>query len=241
MLLRGRPAYDCGLGAHYRVFRRGTSRAKSVRRFVRTRNSTSGFTLVEMMIVVGIVAILTGVAVFNVTQSRRRVTVERALADLRGRIARAQSLAAVAGSRLGNVVGTPRFVYGAGCTAAPERQLWVRFNGGTVEIPSQLRYDDLTDELTVQCDTFDIAAETRGIGTLLAPPAGTVLGFSPNGRSLTIAGPAAPLYVQADTLGDTRKYGFRVLSSGVLCSAMEPAVPAAAFAAPAGPLCSEDL
>lgn len=194
-----------------------------------------------MMIVVGIVAILTGVSVYNVTQSRRRVSVERALADLRGRIVRAQTLASVAGSRLGNVAGAaPRFIYGAGCTAAPERQLWVRFNGATVEIPAQLRYNDATDQLTVECDTFDITVETRGMGALLAPPAGTLLGFSPTGRSLTPAGPAAPLYVQADTLGDPQKYGFRVLSSGVLCSAIEPVVPAAAFAAPAGPLCSED-
>lgn len=200
---------------------------------VQKRRPTSGFTLLELVVVVGIAATLVGLAVYQFNASRERVTIERALADFQGRVMRAQALAGVAGSRLGPVAasaGASRFVYGPTCTDRPaEQQLWIRFNGATVELPSQLIYDEVADQLRVECETFDLNQITRGLGVFALPAPGFVFGFSPNGRTLTPAGPAAPIFVQVSNPADYKTYAFRVLPSGVMCPATTPG----------GPLCDQ--
>lgn len=184
--------------------------------------------------VIGIIAVLLAVAAYQITRSRERVSLERALLDLQGRIVRAQSLAAVAGSRLGVMRDpvSPRLAYDASCTNDPLLQLWVRFNGGgTVEIPSRLEYNAGTDQVTVFCETFDLGVETQTTGVFNAPPPATVFAFAPSGRTVTPAGPVAPIYVQVGNPADSQTYGFRILPSGIVCAA----------SVAGGALCDEDL
>ena len=177
------------------------------------------------MVVIGIVAIVVGVGAYNITRSRRRVSLERATEQLASRVQKAQALAAVAGSRLGPVRDPQpgrgqRLAYGANCTADPTLQLWVRFlPGQRVEIPAELVYDDATDVLTVNCEIFDLTAVTSGLGTIGLPAPGAVFGFSPAGRLIVPAGAPAPIFVQLVGTTDNHTYGFRVLPSGIVCRA----------------------
>lgn len=171
------------------------------------------------MVVIGIVAILMGVAAFQLTQSRRRVTLERALFELHSRLLHAQSLAAVAGSRLGVGRVAPRLVHRNGCTVDPAPQLWVRINGSTVELPAQLEYDDAADTLFVDCDTVDVTAITQTNGVLNEPTAAVVFAFLPSGRTVVQGGPPAPVYIEVGSAGDPKTYGLRILPSGVICPA----------------------
>lgn len=196
------------------------------------RRNRRGFTLVELVVVVGIIAILLSVAGYQVTRSRRRVTLERAVVDLQGRLAEAQSLAAVAGSRLGPHLNAPRLVYAGNCPVAagqagPDHpQLWISFNGNTAEIPTQITYDPATDELTAQCETFDVAAVTQAAGAFNEPAAPVTFAFSPSGRLIG----APSVYVEVGSATDNKTYGMRILPSGIMC-------PASTLG---GPLCDED-
>lgn len=185
----------------------------------RHRRPARGFTLLELMVVVGIVALLLGVGAYTLGQARRRVSLERASFDLAGRIQRAQALAAVAGSRLGVLPGAQRFAYGATCTPDPEQQLWIRVQPGSrIEVPAQLVYDNATDVMTVDCEVFDLPVLADG--TLASPAAGVVFGFTPAGHLVFPGVAPAPVFFQvSDNTGDSKTHGFRVLNSGIICPA----------------------
>ncbi len=182
-----------------------------------------GFTLIELVVVVGLLAIILGVGAYNLTRNRERASVQQSLQQLQGRIERVQSLAAVAGSRL----GTARVDYDASCTnGGADTQLWVRFlTATTVELPSQIEYDAATDRLLVSCEVLDLAAESGGTATMLAPAPATVLAFSAAGRLINAAAPGNAVFVQLRA-PDQRTYGFRILTSGVFCKASLAAGPA---------------
>ena len=115
-----------------------------------------GFTLLEMVVVVAIIAIVLAIATFNMTRNRDAISVERASAILRSRVERAQALAAVAGPRM----GTPRLAFNAPCVAGPAPYLWVQIDpAGTAIIPASVTYDQATDIMTVSCDVWSIALE----------------------------------------------------------------------------------
>ena len=169
---------------------------------------------------VAVVALVLSLAVFQLNRSRTRVTVERATMELQALASRAQSLAAVAGSR----VGTARTVLGAGCTPDPNPQLWVRVRAGNVvEFPNAITYDPGTDLLTVTCDTWDRGARTNGAGNLAIPPAPAAFAFSPSGRLLNQTVPGGEVFVRVAAAGDVMTYGFRILRSGVMCKSSDPA------------------
>lgn len=186
----------------------------------RRRARSLGFTLVEIVVVVGIVGILGSVSVYAIQQSRENSSIERAAAMLRIRLERAQALSAVAGSR----IGTNRLAYGAGCPQVGATQmLWVQVDpAGTAVIPANLSYDGGTDLLTVQCETFNIANETRGFGAFSAPAALTRFTFTTDGRVVLENGGTGSVYVGVRHTTRPRQFGIRVLPSGVICPSGRP-------------------
>jgi prepilin-type N-terminal cleavage/methylation domain-containing protein len=190
------------------------------------RKPVNGFTLLEMVVVVGIVAILLAVAIFAIARSKDTMTVERAAALLRTRVEKAQSIAAIAGSRL----GTPRVTLDGSCVADANEpnQLWINVNGGQVTIPS--RADVQGDgTIVVSCDPWDLDALTRGMA-LFDPGVGAneqpaSFAFTADGRLIVPRGAAQPanglLFLLRKT-DDNRKFGFRVLPSGLFCNATTP-------------------
>ena len=189
-----------------------------------------GFTLVELVVTVGIVALLLAMASYSLIRGRQRIGVERASLEIKGRLERARSLAAIAGSR----AGTNRLQYGATCTDQEalvpndpsQWQLWVRVNGNAIEFPSRvLPAPGGVDRLVVECETYDVAVATNGIARLSAPVAPGLLAFSPSGRAILQGIPGPYAYFQVEIVGDPKRYGVRVLPSGVTCQASVAAGP----------------
>lgn len=192
-----------------------------------------GFTLLEAMIVVAIIAIVATVAVSSVQRTRGRLNAERAVVRLRGMVAKAQMLATVAGARL----GTPA-VFNGTC-GGTNGLLEVRvLDAARVEVPVALVPVTLADgrtTLRAECEIFDLNVATDNQAQFSSPP--VAFGFSSNGRlgTVTPAPPNAWVTVLAvGTADPSRPYGFSVLSSGVMCSA-------AGTSPPAPTPCNEDL
>lgn len=179
----------------------------------------SGFTLLEMMIVVGIIAILASIAFFAVSRSQDKTKVDRASHDLQARVAYARSLAENIGPRLGttafNNCGTGR------------PNLEVTFDPGaqTYTVPVAVDYDPNTDLMTSGCETFDIANETRNQGQMVTGTgAPFTIAFTGLGRvdfaSSTPGLRPEDLLVRVERPTDTQHgYGFRILPSGIICRA----------------------
>ncbi len=179
--------------------------------------SRQGFTLIEVMVTVAIVAIASAMAIFMVTRNRERASLDRAMVELRNRIQRTQSLAMVAGSRL----GTARLAFNASCAGVPPGNfLWIQVTSPTtVQIPFQIRYDNAADILRVDCAVFDVTAESGGNGVLDAAAVGTVFSFTGSGRVILPGGGTGPVFIAGQINGGNQRYGFRFLPSGVSCAA----------------------
>jgi hypothetical protein len=76
--------------------------------------------------------------------------------------------------------------------------------------------------LTVQCETFNIAAETRGFGQFSAPAAITRFSFTTDGRVVLENGGPGSIYVGVRHTTRPRQFGIRVLPSGVICPSGRP-------------------
>lgn len=186
------------------------------------RAARRGFSLIEIVVVVAIVAIGTGIAVYSSSRNKEILSADRATAAVRVRVERAQALAAVAGSRL----GTPRVILAGACVPGPtpDPYLWVQVNtDGTIVLPAEvIQNGDGT--VTLQCEVFDINAETRGDASLEYPAATTVFGFTADGRLFmpTAAPGNRSFYFGVRSTNGGRRFAFRVLPSGVICTAGEP-------------------
>lgn len=191
------------------------------------RGVERGFTIVELVVVMAIVAILGSVAVFSVIRSQNRIELDRSISDLRSEIEHVRALSRTAGSRM----GTNRLQYDASCTAAAGQLLWINVISPTqVSIPTQLAYDDTTDLLTVTCTLWDFGGGTGAAGEaqILSPPAGRIFGFAANGRAAFPTGtPPVDLFfqLQHDDGAGAPHPGFRVLPAGLTCVSSEPNPP----------------
>src|SRR5262245_2026306 len=176
-----------------------------------------GFTLLEVVTVLGVITICTSIAVFMMTRNREVITVERASALLRARVERAQSLASVAGSRM----GTTRLITPAPCPAGPGTYLWVEVNpgAGTATIPSGVTYNPGTDTMTVTCEVVTIAQETNNLGQI--DSVAVTFAFSSEGRVILPNAPSGSVFISLRQVGAHRRFGFRVLPSGVICAASD--------------------
>ncbi|MEL7367796.1 MAG: prepilin-type N-terminal cleavage/methylation domain-containing protein [Myxococcota bacterium] len=188
---------------------------------MRRKTHQAGFTLLEMLIVVAIIAVVISIVSLSLVRTDQRMTIEMANVRIKGLLEQARSLAAVAGSR----VGTNRMSYGPTCTdetaASPgdfaQWQLWVRYNNGQLEVPSSVTIQG--DSLQVGCETYDIAAETNNLGQFTFPLGPVDVAFMPSGRAIIRGQPGPFAYFQVVNPADGLLYGTRVLPSGVVCTA----------------------
>ena len=195
---------------------------------MRRGRPSSGFTLLELIVTVAIIAVLLALAVYTVVRGRERINLERANLQMKGLLDQARALSAIAGSR----VGTNRIVYGNGCTneralsgGNPSQwQLWVRVVGDRIEFPARLA-DPGNDTLVVSCLTYDVPNATNSLGQLAAPTMAGELAFAPSGRLILRGIPGPYAYFQIQDPNDAKRYGVRVLPSGVTCEASVAAGP----------------
>jgi prepilin-type N-terminal cleavage/methylation domain-containing protein len=193
------------------------------------RRGAHGFTLLELMVVVGVVATVVALATFTLQRSRERAGLERSTMDLRARVERVRALAAVAGSRL----GTPRLQLDATCPPGPDgdlTRLWVTLDpdAGTVVFPAQLRADPGADRLDVTCtawQNFGLGYGRQNAGRFWAPDDPVQFTFSATGRLLTSDGEPDLLVVIENERREFERSGIRILPSGVVCAATDPDVP----------------
>ena len=189
---------------------------------VRPANRSSGFTLVEVMIVIGIIAVLISLAFSTVERRRAAVGIDQAAKDLMARIVEARGLASIAGAR----IGTARLVSAcASNPGAPEIRVWIDPAQNAYEVPKAVRMDNATDQMRVECQRYDLGPLTRGDGRLVAPAGAPMeFTFAATGRVQVVAAPNPQnLFVQVAHRTEPMRSGFRVLPSGVLCSASDPA------------------
>jgi prepilin-type N-terminal cleavage/methylation domain-containing protein len=184
-----------------------------------------GFTLLEMMIVVGMIAVIAALAVYQIQKQRERVSIERGIAQMRSALEESRALATVAGSR----AGTPRLVQDGSCNWVGANQMEVQIDGpsGVINYPSSVAVDPGDPErMIVSCDNWRVADVIYGTGAgspgtvpTFSSPAGVVnFAFSPSGRLVAAPG---PIFVQLQGV-DSNPPGVRVLASGIMCQASDP-------------------
>lgn len=186
------------------------------------RVKQSGFTLIEVMIVVAIIGVLGALAGSLMTRSRERANLNAAGSLLKSRLELSRSLAIGLASRF----GTPQVTDDGSCLMGGNG-LFMTFNvgAGTYNLPTQVT-DNGDGTSTVSCTTFDVADDSTDRAELdpssVVPPLGVT--FTPSGRLVNAGGQPAELFVLLrNPQVNQEQYGVRVLSSGILCRSFDPA------------------
>ena len=190
------------------------------RRMKHTRPTSRGFTLLEMMIVVAIIAVVASIIFGTVTARKEVLNLEREARSLRSRISKTRARAAVAGSRL----GTNRFV---GCNGPGDTEIAVAFAAGQYTFPTSLDYDAATDVMTAACDTHIFVNTAEGRIDMIGLNNTGRIAFSSIGRVINpVAATPQQLYFELQhNSGNNHqeRRSFRLLPSGVIYSSSTPA------------------
>lgn len=190
-----------------------------------------------MMVVIGIVAILAGLTIYNMSRSRAHQSLDRAASTLRQTLERGQVAAAILGARAGNAA---RVTVGASCTNTPATvpplvppaatpadgfpwiTVGVAGQTASLRIPTQV-IDNGNGTVRLECEIVDANVLTNGRGRI-APPAAAQFRFTSNGRLVVPGGgPSVPLQL-ISAVADGRVAGFRVLGSGHFCKTSNYAI-----------------
>jgi prepilin-type N-terminal cleavage/methylation domain-containing protein len=198
------------------------------------RTATHGFTLIELVLVVAIIAIAAGIVTVGITRTKERQSISQELRLLRAAIERTRSLTVIAGSR----VGTARITHN-GCDVTTDAngnpQLVMRIRQtNAYNYPDSVTPDPPNDQLIVNCRTtqlgFYASGGTRGEFRATAGLGADLdLWFSPTGRLLGVMNGGAPV-VPADAYvrlvhtdpNEPPPAGLRVLPSGIVCNSSNP-------------------
>jgi prepilin-type N-terminal cleavage/methylation domain-containing protein len=184
-----------------------------------------GFTLLEIVVVVAIIAILTSIGLAGLSRRTDKTRVQNAARDLAQRIAEARGIAESVGDRSGDAA---RLVIDFSCPATPLPSVSVFIDPGSNAyiVPVQIAYDSVRDQMTVVCKRYDIGSEmifseTRGLGVLRTARGGPLtISFSPTGRILRPATPDNPndwYFEVSHNTNATERFGYRILPSGIIC------------------------
>jgi prepilin-type N-terminal cleavage/methylation domain-containing protein len=198
-------------------------RPAAVARAPQAPRPTRGFTLLELLIVVAIIAVAGGIAALSITRTQARQEIGYEFRILKSAIERTRALAGLAGGRLLAGLNVGGCAYSA---APPAGALWVEINpgAGTYTYPEAFTWNPAVPELVVTCRTVTLGqgrnfANPNFSGVFTFPAATVQFGFTATGRLFQ---PSAPVFVQVqDTQANHVLQGFRVLASGVVCNASD--------------------
>lgn len=183
---------------------------------------TRGFTLLELLTVVSIIAVSAGLVSLNITRTKQRRTARQGVLDLRAATERARTLSLQAGSRL----GTPLVAVGnapGACGIADPTRIWIvntQANSFCVPVAVRANPGGAPGAILVDYETLVLGAgEPEYQATLQLVPGIATFGFSASGRFTSQPAGSTTLFAGLNNNGDNYITGFRVLPSGVVCDA----------------------
>ncbi len=193
-----------------------------------------GFSFVELMIVVAIVAVVAALLAPNFTKHQDRGKVEAAVRLLRSKIEHARLVAGEIGPQIGDPNAAASWNYTnctaptAACPGGVQGYVWATLDGtGNYSIPNSVTIT--AGAVTLTCDNGNLAtlmAQANVTNTLTPgialPVTPLCFSFTATGRRFVPPGGATDVFYQMTNPQDGKSYGFRIFPSGVLCTINNP-------------------